>query len=180
MVEAAGDSAGDGDGAALGEGVGSAAIALRLIKPSSEDANLVPSIGYDYIVESDGNERWRSCGSASKLLFVIDMADERIEKIRSAVEAADHIPAEKKAELLRLIASLDPTIAKLAKTNDEHAQRIAGLVEASAHEAAGKNPERMRSVLGELRKSVRSFEASHPDLVSFVTEYSGFLSALGI
>lgn len=115
-----------------------------------------------------------------KLLFVINMADERIEKIKSAVEAADHIPAEKKAELLGLIASLDPVIEKFAQTHDEHAQHIAGLVEASAHEAARKNPERLDSVLRELKKSVERFEASHPDLVSFITEYSGFLSALGI
>ena len=108
------------------------------------------------------------------------MSDEQIEKIKSAIETADHIPAEKKTELLGLIATLDPVIARFAETNDEHAQHIAGLVEASAHEATGKNPERMESLLGELKQSVQRFEASHPDLVSFVTEYSGFLSALGI
>lgn len=108
------------------------------------------------------------------------MSDQRIEKIKSAIEAADHIPAEKKTELLGLVAGLDLVIANFAETHDEHAQHVAGLVEASAHEAAGKNPERMESLLGELRQSVKRFEASHPDLVSFVTEYSAFLSALGI
>ena len=108
------------------------------------------------------------------------MSDPRIEKIKSAIETADHIPAEKKTELLGLIATLDPVIAKFAETNDEHAKRIAGLVEASAQEAAGKNPERMESLLGELKQTVARFEASHPDLVSFVTEYSALLSALGI
>ncbi len=34
------------------------------------------------------------------------MNDEQIEKIKSAIEAADHIPAEKKAELLALFANL--------------------------------------------------------------------------
>jgi hypothetical protein len=108
------------------------------------------------------------------------MSDERIEKIRGAIETAEHISPEKKNELLDLVASLDPVIAKFAQTNDEHAQHIAGLMEASAHEAAGKNPEKMESLLDELKKSVQRFEASHPDLVSFVTEYSAFLSALGI
>jgi len=105
------------------------------------------------------------------------MADDRIEKIKSAIEAADHIPAEQKAKLLGLIASLDPVIAKFAETHDEHAQRIAGLVEASTQEAA---PERRESLLDELKQSVEEFEGSHPRLVSFVTEYSAFLSALGI
>ena len=68
-------------------------------------------------------------------------------------------------------------IAKFAETHDEHAQRIAGLVEASTQEAA---PERRESLLDELKQSVEEFEGSHPRLVSFVTEYSAFLSALGI
>lgn len=110
------------------------------------------------------------------------MSDERIETIKSAVEKADHIPAEKKTELLRLIGTLDPVIAKFAQTNDEDAQRIAGLVEASAQEAARKEqrPEYLKKRLQELKQAVENFEASHPDLVAFVTEYTGFLSALGI
>ncbi|HLW34419.1 MAG TPA: hypothetical protein VKS98_02065 [Chthoniobacterales bacterium] len=108
------------------------------------------------------------------------MADPQIEKIKSAVVAADHIPAEKKAELLGLIATLDPVITKFAETNGKHAQRITGLVEESAQAASRKSPEQLESVLGELKESVQRFEASHPDLVSFVTEYSALLSALGI
>ena len=108
------------------------------------------------------------------------MSDERIEKIKAAIQTADHISPEKKNELLGLVATLDPVIAKFAQTNDEHAQHIAGLVEASAHEAAGKNPEKLESSLGELKNSVQRFEASHPELFSFVTEYSALLSALGI
>ena len=108
------------------------------------------------------------------------MADKRIEKIKTAVEAADHIPAEKKAELLGLIATLDPVIAKFAETNDQHAQHITGLVEQSAHAASRKNPERLEKILQELKESVQRFEASHPDLASFVIEYSALLSALGI
>jgi hypothetical protein len=108
------------------------------------------------------------------------MSDERIEKIRTAIESADHISPEKKNELLGLVASLDPVIAKFAQTDDQQAQHIAGLVEASVREAAGKNPEKMESLLEELKNSVQRFEASHPELFSFVTEYSGLLSALGI
>jgi ABC-type transporter Mla subunit MlaD len=108
------------------------------------------------------------------------MPDDRIEKIKSAVEAADHI--EKKTELLGLIGMLDPVIAKFAQADDQRAQNVTRLVEASAQEAARKEqrPEQLQSLLGELKHSVAEFEASHPDLVSFVTEYSAFLSALGI
>jgi hypothetical protein len=108
------------------------------------------------------------------------MSDEQIEKIKSAIETADHIPPDKKKELLGLIATLDPVIAKVAETDEARAKRIAGLVEASAHEAAGKNPEKLESSLGELKNTVQRFEASHPELFSFVTEYFALLSALGI
>ena len=109
------------------------------------------------------------------------MNDEQIEKIKSAVEAADHIPAEKKAELLALLANLKPAIAKVAETHPEDAQSIGQSVEASVHEAARENkrPERVERAVRELKQSVEKFEASHPDLAAFVNRYSTLLSALG-
>jgi hypothetical protein len=108
--------------------------------------------------------------------------DEQIEKIRSAVKSADHIPADKKAELLRLLSRLKPAIAKASQTHQDHAEKIVRLVEASAHEATHgeKKPDAIRKLVRELEQSVKKFEESHPDLVAFVTEYTGFLSALGI
>src|SRR5437899_10962140 len=109
------------------------------------------------------------------------MTDERIQKIKSAVEAADHIPPEKKAELLAVLAKLKPAIAKVAQTHQEDAQSITEFIEVSAHEVAKKkHPEGLEGVLGKLRKSVEKFEASHPDLTAFVAEYSALLSSYGI
>jgi prefoldin subunit 5 len=110
------------------------------------------------------------------------MTDERIEKIKSAVESADHIPAEKKAELLALLADLQPAIAKVAQTHPEDAQSIGQSVEASAQMAARKNkrPERVERAVRELKESVEKLEASHPELAAFVNRYSTLLSALGI
>jgi hypothetical protein len=55
-------------------------------------------------------------------------------------------------------------------------------VEASAHETirAEKKPEQSNRLLDELKQSVQSFEASHPHLAAFVSQYSTLLSALGI
>ena len=110
------------------------------------------------------------------------MKDEQIEKIQSAVESAGHIPDDKKSELLGLLSKLKLAIAKASQTHGEHAENIARLIEASAHEAARvePKPDSIRKLLGELKKSVEKFEASHPQLVAAVTEYSAFLSALGI
>jgi prefoldin subunit 5 len=109
------------------------------------------------------------------------MTDERIEKIKSAVESADHIPAEKKAELLEILANLKPVIAKVAETHPDDAHSIGQSVEVSAHEVARENkrPERLERAVRELKQSVEKFEASHPDLAAFVNRYSTLLSALG-
>jgi prefoldin subunit 5 len=110
------------------------------------------------------------------------MTDEHIEKIKSTVEAADHIPAEQKAELLDRLSKIKPTIAKVAQTHEESAQSIARLVEASTHEATRreKGPKLLKTLLRELKQSVEKFEASHPELAAAVSEYSTMLSALGI
>jgi Domain of unknown function (DUF4404) len=110
------------------------------------------------------------------------MTDEHIEKTKSAIESAGNIPADKKAELLDLLSKLKSAIGKVSETHHEDARSIARLVEASAHETirAQKKPEQSKRLSRELKRSVENFEASHPDLVSFVTEYAGFLSALGI
>ena len=112
----------------------------------------------------------------------MDMTDERIQRIKSAVESADHISPEKKAELLDVLAKLKKAIAEVAQTHEKDAQSISRFVEASAHEAARneKHPQGLERVLRGLRQSVQKFEASHPELTAFVTEYSAVLSGLGI
>ena len=108
--------------------------------------------------------------------------DQQIDKIQTAVESADHIPADKRAELLGLLSRLKPAIAKASQTHQDHAEKIVRLVEASAHQAiqGEKKPGAIRKLVRELEQSVKKFEASHPDLAAAVTEYSTVLSALGI
>src|SRR6266852_9203729 len=102
------------------------------------------------------------------------MTDKRIEKTKLAIESAGNIPADKKAELLGLLSKLKPTIAKVSETHHDDARSIARLVEASAQETIRdqKKPEQSKTLLHELKRSVENFEASHPELVAFVTEYS--------
>jgi hypothetical protein len=110
------------------------------------------------------------------------MIDEHIEKTKSTIESAGNIPADKKAELLGLLSKLKPAIAKASETHHEDAQSIARLVEVAAQETirAEKKPERITRLSHELKRSVDNFEASHPELVAFVTRYTAMLSALGI
>ena len=110
------------------------------------------------------------------------MSDEPIDRAKAAVEAANHIASEKKNELLGLLSKLKPAIAKVAQTHEEDAQSIARMVEASTHEATRKKkrPDLFNTVLRGLKQSVENFESSHPELVAFVTRYSGFLSEMGL
>jgi hypothetical protein len=109
------------------------------------------------------------------------MTDEHIEKTKAAIESAENIPADRKAELLDLLSKLKPAIAKVSQTHHEDARSIARLVEASAQEtiSAPKKPEQSKRLLHELKQSVQNFEASHPQLSAFVNRYSTLLSALG-
>ena len=81
------------------------------------------------------------------------MSEQRIEKSKAAVEAADHIPAEKKAELLESLAKLKPAITEVSQTHKEDAQSIARLLEASTHEATRKEKRAgaLKKVLDELK-----------------------------
>ena len=110
------------------------------------------------------------------------MTDEHIEKTKSAIESAENIPADRKAELLDLLSKLKPAIAKVSETHHEDARSIARLVEASAQETirAQKKPEESKKFLDELKQSAQNVEATHPHLAAFVNQYSTLLSALGI
>jgi hypothetical protein len=57
-------------------------------------------------------------------------------------------------------------------------RNIVRLVEAPAHEATRCKQKAESPLLRELKHSVDNFEASHPQLVALVTEYTPFLSAL--
>src|SRR6266700_453711 len=109
------------------------------------------------------------------------MTDEHIEKTKLAIESAENIPADRKAELLDLLSKLKPAIAKVSQTHHEDARSIARLVEASAKETirAQQKPESKRR-MHELKQYVETFEESHPQLAAFVTQYSTMSSALGI
>jgi hypothetical protein len=108
------------------------------------------------------------------------MTDEHIEKTKSAIESAENIPADRKAELLDLLSKLKPAIARVSETHHEDAKSIARLVEASAHETIRTQKKPAQHLLHELKQSVQNLEASHPQLVAFTTRYSALLSALGI
>ncbi len=110
------------------------------------------------------------------------MIDDTIGQIEARIQASDAISADRKRELLRLLATLKTEVSGLSQTHEEHAQSIAGFTQVSAHEAIREeqNPELLDLSLRGLRSSVDGFEKSHPKLVQIVNAVSNALSNLGI
>jgi hypothetical protein len=110
------------------------------------------------------------------------MIDDTIGKIESRIRASEAINADRKRELLDLLAKLKTEVDGLSETHGEDARSIAGFTEVSAHEATREeqNPQLLDLSLQGLRSSVEGFEKSHPKLVQAVNAISNALSNLGI
>ena len=110
------------------------------------------------------------------------MIEERIHSTESAVKAADNISADKKAELLGLLARLKSALGEVSQTQQEDAQSIAHFAEASAREATRrkKKPKLLKTALDGLKQSMEEFEASHPELVGLVNQFATVLADMGL
>jgi len=106
----------------------------------------------------------------------------RLKGVENRIQSHDDISVETKAELLRLLASLQSEIATLEHTHVEHAESVIGLAERSMHEAIRqpKDPQLAASALQELAASVAELEVSHPQLVNVVNAISVLLANIGI
>jgi len=73
--------------------------------------------------------------SAEAACILSSMIEDRLQKIEEQIGAATNVPAETKAELLSLLASLRSEIAALPSAQEDEARSIDTFAEASAHEA---------------------------------------------
>jgi len=110
------------------------------------------------------------------------MIEKTISDIEAQISAAQSVSAERKQELLNLLATLKTEVAELSKTHHEQAGSIASFARVSAHEATrvDKNPQLRELSNQGLVSSAADFEQSHPKLVQIVNRISKTLSDLGI
>ena len=110
------------------------------------------------------------------------MIEKTISEIEAQIGGAEAVSAERKQELLKLLATLKTEVAELSKTHSEQADSIAGFAKVSAHEATRieQNPQLRELSNQGLVSSVAGFEQSHPKLVQIVNRISQTLSDLGI
>lgn len=110
------------------------------------------------------------------------MIEDTLKKIETRIQTADTINADRKEELLQLVATLKAEVVSLAQTHDEAAQSIAHFAEISTHEATRdqQNPQLLEFSLSGLSASVEDFEQSHPKLTHAASAISRALANLGI
>jgi hypothetical protein len=110
------------------------------------------------------------------------MIEDRIRKIEARLEESPNIPAESKAELLKLLASLKDEVSGLDQSHEEDARSLAGFVDTSAYEVtrSERKPKQVEASLTGLKASVESFEASHPKLAEVVNQIATVLSNMGL
>lgn len=110
------------------------------------------------------------------------MIQETLFQVKRRIEEADSITEEKKKELLDLFSRLQSEIEKLATTDQERAESIAGFTQTFAHEATRKEKiDHLHKLSFEgFVASVEGFESSHPKLVELVNSIFNSLSNLGI
>ncbi|OGV55909.1 MAG: hypothetical protein A2X49_07955 [Lentisphaerae bacterium GWF2_52_8] len=110
------------------------------------------------------------------------MAQDTIRAIEDNIKEAENLPEAKKAELLKLLSTLEDEIAELSKSDAEHARSIAGFVELSAREATRRKPkpELLKLAIEGMEESVDGFEVSHPRLAHITNSICVMLSNIGI
>lgn len=110
------------------------------------------------------------------------MIEKTISEIEAQIGGAEAVSAERKQELLKLLATLKTEVGELSKTHREQADSIANFAKISAQEATRTqpNPELRELSQQGLQSSVGGFEQTHPRLVQIVNAISKTLSDLGI
>jgi len=110
------------------------------------------------------------------------MINKTISEIEAKLKNSGSVSPQHRDELLKLLGTLKTEIDKLAHTNREQADSIAGFAQLSTHEAtrAEQNPQLRELSLQGLRSSVENLEKSHPHLTEIVDRISKTLSDLGI
>ena len=108
------------------------------------------------------------------------MIDDTLAKLEARLRDSDNLSDENRQALEALVKELKSEIDTLE--DRDSADSIAGFSEGGAREALRRetDPDLLDLNLQGLQRSARSFEASHPKLVSVVNSLCQQLSNLGI
>ena len=108
------------------------------------------------------------------------MIDETLNTLERRIENATGLAGETRASLQALVADLRREVDKLEDA--DQAESIAAHTDTGAREALRAEPDAdlFSHAMDGMQKSVRRFEASHPELTGIVNGICQHLSNLGI
>jgi peptidoglycan hydrolase CwlO-like protein len=89
------------------------------------------------------------------------MLDDKIKKIKSAIETDDTLSKEKREELLRLSDELGKELTSLEKTHEKKSHKIAEQAQKTVDESSPEH-------LSNLKEVIEEFEVSHPNLTRII------------
>jgi len=110
------------------------------------------------------------------------MLEQTLTELESNIRQSETLAVEKKAELLRLLATLKADIAALEQTHATHAVSVVEYTAQLTLEAIRqtRDPQLVASANQGLSTVVAELEAAHPQLVQTVNAISVLLSSIGI
>jgi hypothetical protein len=108
------------------------------------------------------------------------MIQDTVQRLEARL-ADGSLPADKRAELLALVAQLKAELDSLSETHPDAARSIAGFTDVSAHEATRDTPNTalVDLSLRGLQQSVLGLEESNPKLAAAVNAVAVALSNFG-
>ncbi len=110
------------------------------------------------------------------------MIDETIGRIERTVNEAKTLEPERRQELLAMLGALKQELNHAADARQESAGSVARFAEVTAGEAVReeKDEDLLQTATQGLQRSLRDFEADHPQLVKLVNDLCMTLSNTGI
>jgi len=108
------------------------------------------------------------------------MVEDTLKKLEQRLASSESLSDEARDSLRSLVEELRAEIEQIE--DSEQAESIAAFTESSAREAlrSAQDEDLLELSMQGLRSSTRSFEASHPKLVTVVNGICQQLSSLGI
>lgn len=110
------------------------------------------------------------------------MGQETLAKLTTTIQQSPTLSEVQKAELLRLLQTLQSEMTALAATHDAQAASITRFTDMSTQEVVRqpRDPQLLDLALQSLTSSVSDLETSHPQLVQLVNSLCVLLSNIGV
>lgn len=110
------------------------------------------------------------------------MLEETIKRIENIVNNSENLSKERRQQLINLAVDLKKQLNELSETNKEDANSIAGFTSITTYESLKdeQDDDLLNFTNSGLKLAIRKVEATHPQLIKTIRNFTRILSNLGI